>query len=253
MNGFGSGISSQKTLSGGFETGIILEKSVVSNGIQFYLDAGHNGSYPGSGNKWFDISGNGKVATLYNSPTYSNTNGGIITFANTLCQYAETTTNLGDMPKWTVETWANLNTVLGNGVNAFVTNVYGGAGVINYSLGACNPSNSNSTAGIYIDSAWRLPTTGQALSTGIWYHLVGTYDGNTIRFYVNAQLNDTVSYSSTISSGGNTRIARRWDASDVDPANFIDGVIPIVRIYNRDFTQAEVAQNFNQSRGRYGV
>lgn len=31
-------------------------------------------SYPGSGNTWYDISGNGNDATLYNSPSYSNNN-----------------------------------------------------------------------------------------------------------------------------------------------------------------------------------
>ena len=251
MNGFGTGISTQKNASGGFDSGIVLEKLIVSNGIQLYLDAGHNGSYPGSGNTWSDISGNGKVATLYNAPTYSATNGGILTFAKASYKYAETTTNLGNMSNWTVEIWAKLNSILAAGQNAFVTNVFDGLN-LNYSLGSNIQANSNPTAGFF-NGAWRnAPATG-VLSTGVWYHLVGTYDGATISYYVNTGLVNSLSYAGTASSGGNTRIARRWDSPDNDSNNFVDGIIPIVRIYNRALAQAEITQNFNQSRGRYGI
>lgn len=38
------------------------------------FDAGNRKSYPGTGSTWYDISGNGKHATLINSPTW-NSNG----------------------------------------------------------------------------------------------------------------------------------------------------------------------------------
>jgi len=41
------------------------------NNLMVYLDAGNPKSYPGSGNTWYDLSGNGKNATLYNNPTFS--------------------------------------------------------------------------------------------------------------------------------------------------------------------------------------
>lgn len=248
-SGFNEGF--KKVSAGVFSSGFARSFDIVRSGLALYLDAADASSYPGSGATWSDISGNGRAVTLYNTPTFSSANGGILTFAKASFQYGETTTDLGSMSSWTVEAWVKLNSVLTAGQNPFVTNVYNGVN-LNYSLGANIPLSSNATAGFF-DGAWRNATTGQALSTGIWYHLAGTYNGATVSFYVNAEQKNTLSYAGTPSSGGNTRIARRWDALANDSANFIDGAIPVVRIYNKALTQSEIDQNFGAQRKRYIV
>ena len=45
---------------------------IVESGLVLNLDAGNIRSYPGTGNLWYDVSGKGYTATLFNSPTYSN-------------------------------------------------------------------------------------------------------------------------------------------------------------------------------------
>ena len=40
-----------------------VSTSIVSTGLQLYLDAGQLASYPGSGTSWFDVSGNNLTAT----------------------------------------------------------------------------------------------------------------------------------------------------------------------------------------------
>ena len=40
--------------------------------LVLYLDAGKSQSYPGSGTTWYDLSGNGNNATLYNGPTFTS-------------------------------------------------------------------------------------------------------------------------------------------------------------------------------------
>jgi len=49
---------------------------IVTDNLVQHLDAGDASSYNGSGTTWSDISGQGVHATLYNSPTYSSTEGG---------------------------------------------------------------------------------------------------------------------------------------------------------------------------------
>ena len=44
---------------------------IVVDGLVLMLDAGNPKSYSGSGNTWYDLSGNNKHATLINTPTYS--------------------------------------------------------------------------------------------------------------------------------------------------------------------------------------
>lgn len=253
MNGFGVGFSRQAIKADGFKSGILLQECVVSRGIQLYLDSGRAGSYSGSGATWVDISGNGKNATLYNAPTYSSTNGGLLTFAKASFHYAETNADLGNMSTWTVENWIKLDSALVAGPNAIVTNQYDLVSKLNYCIGSMNALNNNAYAAFFDAGGWHLTTTGQALSLSTWYHLVGTYDGATVSFYVNGALIGTLSYAGTPQSGGKTRIARRWDDVANDANNFVGGSIPIVRIYNRAFTQSEVTQNFNESRGRFGI
>jgi hypothetical protein len=47
-------------------------QKIVSDGLALHLDASQLNSYPGSGNTWFDISGNGRNFTWASAPTFGN-------------------------------------------------------------------------------------------------------------------------------------------------------------------------------------
>jgi len=81
----------------------------------------------------------------------------------------------------------------------------------------------------------------------------GTYNGSTVTLYVNATTTFTLSYGGTPQSGGGIRIARRWDDVANVTTNFTDGVMPVVKIYNRSLAAEEVSQNFNTQRSRYDI
>ena len=52
---------------------------IVTDGLVFYVDAGNNKSYPGSGTTCTDLVG-GNDGTLTNGPTFNSANGGNILF-----------------------------------------------------------------------------------------------------------------------------------------------------------------------------
>ncbi len=52
-------------------------------------DFGNPSSYSGSGTTVYDVSGNGRNATLRNTPTYSSANGGIMQFVQASSQYMD--------------------------------------------------------------------------------------------------------------------------------------------------------------------
>lgn len=198
------------------------------------------------------MSGNGVNFTLYNSPSYSSSNKGILTFASASFQYAETATNLGNLNQFTIEAWIKWNGIPTAGTNAVVTNLYDGVSNVNFVLGAAEPQSATVRAGFF-DGSWHNVATGHSPIVGNWYHYAGTYDGSTVKLYVNLSTTYTLSYSGAPNSGGAIRIARRWDALANVSGNFTDGSIPVVRIYNRALSVAEVTQNFNAQRSRYGV
>jgi len=226
--------------------------AVVTTGLQLYLDAGNASSYGGSGTIWYDISGNSRNATLINTPTYdASTNGGLFSFDDTAYEYASVP-NIGNLSTFTVEVWCRIHKSLTSKITMVVGNQYNLASSLNYSIGTNRAATSYNMSFGYFDGAWR-NVDGFAASLNTWYHLVGTYDGNTLKFYNNNTLDTQLAYTGTPQSGGEVRIARRWDSPSNNSANFFDGDISIIRIYNTALDTTQIAQNYNAEKSRYGL
>lgn len=230
----------------------ITGAAVIDGNIKLWLDAAQPESYSGSGSNWADLSPVTANITLVNSPTFSSLNtGGNITFVPASLQYGSSSTNLGNMPNWTVETWVRVNASLTGQITSIVSNEFNGSN-LNYSIGTNkSPSDYNLCVGFF-NGAWR-NTDGFIPVLNVWYQVVGSYNGSSLIQYVNGTANGSpLSYTGTASSGGNTRIARRWDSS-VSSTNLFPGDIAVVRIYNRALSADEVAQNFNAHRRRFNI
>ena len=96
---------------------------------------------------------------------------------------------------------------------------------------------------VYISGAgWATSTSPSALSTGTWYHAVGTYDGSNIRLYLNGvQATSTTQTGSLASASGALNIGR-------DPSNTLklwNGLIDEVKVYNRAISANEVLDLYN--------
>jgi hypothetical protein len=93
------------------------------------------------------------------------------------------------------------------------------------------------------------------VSSNTWYHAVVTYDGSYQRMYKNgvevynrAQSGNMGSNSNVLSMG-----ARGVDGSGGSGYNFFPGQIPVVKAYKAALTAAEVQQNFQALRYRFGI
>ena len=101
---------------------------------------------------------------------------------------------------------------------------------------------SGSTALSYASS------TGTA-TTGAWKHIVGVFDGTTVKVYVDGVVGgttDTVTTANTASFP--LRIGRFYDTA----TGSWNGKIAIVHVYNRTLSAAEIQQNYNAQKGRFG-
>ena len=227
-----------------------VSTSIVSTGLQLYLDAGQTASYPGSGTTWTDLSGNDKNYTLTNGPTYSSSNGGIITFAGASSQYAtsattlfnSTTFNTYTMNLWAYPTGAG-NFVQVNGQATINTGYHYSA--IEISAGGIIKF------GQWIGSMATIATSTQSLNA--WYNLVITYNGTTATAYVNGA---SVGSTNIIwsSPGANTFMAlMAIDTTNMGTGAYASGSLGAFIVYNRGLTADEVTTNFNALRSRYGV
>ena len=237
-----------------FGTGITISPvyTVVTNGLIFELDTGNPASYPGTGNVWYDLVGSDD-ATLPNGAAYSADNGGILTFDRTLSQSAHANSLGSVLTTFTAETWVKFNNLdfAGGNATCTITEVYNST-PINYAI--CNGALGNTAlwqGGYFDGGGWHL-AGNVAPVIGTWYCMAVTYDGANVKFYVNGELNDTVASAVTpTASGQGMHIGERWDAPFYEQS-YLDGSVPVVRVYDRGLSAAEVKQNFIATRSRFG-
>jgi hypothetical protein len=90
--------------------------------------------------------------------------------------------------------------------------------------------------------------TGLNLNT--WHNVAATDDGTTVRLYVNGVQVSSIASVVATTNGTMTLNIGAWPGA---PATYFDGKIPVAKIYNRALSAAEVSQNFNALRGRFGL
>jgi len=227
---------------------------IVTDGLVLYVDAANQKSYPVSGTIWRDLSGNGNNGTLVNGPTFDSGNGGRIVFdaTNESCTFPNGTFNTS-LPQ--------------NGSFRIIVKIpplsTTDATVIFYDGGATNNliyfyRNSFWAANTY---AWLIYYTKNdasidailpsfSYSPNTWYDLTFTFnDIGQYRVYSNGVLLNTTNASNFLSwnrTGNNT--------PSIGPAsNQGAGNASIFQWYNRSLTAAEILQNYNAVKTRFGL
>lgn len=76
---------------------------------------------------------------------------------------------------------------------------------------------------------------------GVWYFLVGTYDGSELKIYVNGNLEGIASHSGSINTSNVWLAIGRRTSND----RYFEGDIDKVQIYNRALSEAEVIDLYN--------
>lgn len=109
---------------------------------------------------------------------------------------------------------------------------------------------------LYVDAVGNYATTDAAnLTTGNWYHVAAVYStSGTIKIYINGTESGST-ITGTIPSSITDDTARfQIGAEDTTggAANYYDGIIDEVRIYNRSFVPAEITQLYSFSPGLVG-
>jgi hypothetical protein len=203
---------------------------IVQNGLVLCLDAGNRKSYPGSGTTWNDLSGANNTGTLTNGPTFSGGNGGSISFDG-VNDYA--TATVPTLTDYSLCFWLYV-IALGSGERQIFT----------------APSDAGSIS--IVNSNWfswsgTTGRTGAAMSTGRWYNFIMTRTGSTTNFIVNGSLSNTFASGVTISAGTG------YFCSYNNVSRNLNALVSNICFYNRVLTAAEVLQNYNAIRSRFGV
>jgi hypothetical protein len=95
--------------------------------------------------------------------------------------------------------------------------------------------------------------TTYTATVGTPFHLVMTFDqsSNTVKLYINGVLDSTFVLTKTVKFTSRPVVLGRWDYQY--NYYYFNGKIPVAKAYNRALSAADVTQNFNAVRGRYGI
>jgi hypothetical protein len=207
----------------------------VTNGLVLYWDAGNLDSYPGTGTTIYDLSGNGNNGTLYNGVGFNQTNGGVLTFDG-----------IDDYVRCTTPNLAGTN-YTAMGASRYVSTTSGFQRIINASgnnwlLGHWGPGVDSYYAQGWInnptttDTNWRIYTGN------------GDISGDNYGFYIN---NSLVTQNNGGSAGPVGIVLGDYGQSiGTEPSN---SQFSFVLLYNRILTAAEMTQNYNYFKSRFGL
>ena len=187
------------------------------------------------------------TGTLTNGVGYDNVNGGSLSFDGTN-DYISFSSNPSLTNQITVEVWVKLEDPQGPNNAGLILGRESSYRMIYYSTSVdwiCSTENNS-----WYSTGTVIAASSLSLYTQI-YQIVGTYDGSNNRIYVNGTLRNTNTnaISGNIRTNG-TYYLMRTIATNVD---WGQGIIYSHKLYNRALTASEIKQNFNATRGRFGI
>jgi hypothetical protein len=237
--------------SGRFTLSQTLVTPIVSTGLILNYNINDALSYPGSGTTVTDLTGSSN-ATLYNSPTYSSSGGGYLTF-NGSNQYLGTNTALGSKLNP-----INTSTIISIFLWAYPMD----NGVIVSELGQTSintgwhDSQIEMVAGTLRFSVWSNGTGfASTISTPLnnWYYMGFTYDGTTLRGYVNSAAAGTGTYSRSTPGANLYYAIAALDSTSLGDGTYSNMRFGGMQVYNTALSAVDVLQNYNAQKSRFGL
>jgi hypothetical protein len=222
---------------------IVQNPSIITLGLQVYMDPLNSRCYSGSGNTAYDLSGTGSTFLLNNNPTYAST--GYTTSFNFdgTDDYAECATFLNrtgytKIAVFQVNLLTAPNVLIGG--DATYQHVLWMAGGNKLAAGHNNRSGGSFT---------RVQTTTSLITNKWYFGAVSFSNSSGYNLYLNQNLEATNGDTSMFASGN----ATIHIAAHTDDSNLLNGKIAQALVYNRALSQAEILQNYYAFKFRYGI
>ena len=213
--------------------------TIVQQGLMLHLDAENPSSYAGAGTVWYDVSGNGYNAGMNNiTPSNWVTYNGVKAFETNDTNNQNFTVGSFPFPQSgrTYEIWINSKSFSigwqswfddGNGERVLF-------------------GTSTNTMNVYPSVE-----VSANLAVGQWYQLLYTMvggSGTAVVIYKDGQAIGSGTYGPVINSGTGILFILGDSGSEITSC-----YCSTVRVYNRVLSAAEVLQNYNATKGKFGL
>jgi hypothetical protein len=227
----------------------IHSPKIVTAGLVLALDAANTKSYVSGSTNWFSLTNPTTSGSLINGPVFNTGSGGSIVFDG-VNDYVRID-HSGDLDfnssDFTTSNWCRVDGGSGSyralfqsSVGATSTRQFGVVGSTNNKWGVWMTINNVFANRLFSNAS---------IVIGEWVMVTAVYrNNNSVRLYLNnyedsnASISGNLSYNPTI-----MLLGARFSAE------YFNGVIATGQIYNRALSAAEVQQNYNATKGRFGL
>jgi hypothetical protein len=217
----------------------ITPENIVTKDLAVYYNVGESSSYSGIGNTIFDLSGSGNTGALTNGPTFSAFNGGSLVLD-------------GSNDYVLVNNAANiLSKTEYTKIAYFYLTSFGSANnVISGGFSGQHAFWLSGSDRLYAghNGAWGQVAGATILSLNTWYFGAVTYSSTTgWKLYLNGVQDGSNGDTTTFT--GNQEIS----IGSYSTGNNLTGRIGSAFVYNRALSATEIMQNYNATKGRFGL
>jgi hypothetical protein len=215
--------------------------AIVQQGLVLNLDAGNSYSYGGAGTIFYDVSPTALSWTI-NNATYNSSDPKYFSYNGSDTWLQSSTSAAYDSQTITMECWCYPNSLSQNGflfekgqVNTQYSMFFENPNFVFRTMGSVSNQSAYFTASTY-------------LIVSVWNHIVCTYNGSSKIMYVNGIQVQSVAASGALPTGQTDQYIGRHSGG-----YFFNGRIGESRVYNIALSAAQVLQNYNATKSRFGL
>lgn len=229
---------------------------IVTDGLVLCLDAASSKSYPGSGTILTDLSGNNNNGTLINGAVYNTLNRGSIIFDGTDDKIDCGSASLSNLTSLSLMLWIKKtnNSSAGNGFDRLISKrSSGGTGWWDFYTGTSHEISfavDYTTTDLIRTSSNVLVLNRWSMVTCTW---TGASDASSIKLYINNS-ETSIQFNQ---NGVGGRPSENSNITTIGNADFGNrpfyGNIASALAYNRVLSASEISQNYNATKGRFGL
>lgn len=228
---------------------------IIEDGLVLCLDAAERQSYSGSGTVWRDLAGSND-GTLTNGPTFSSANGGSIVFDKTndivFCPPTNSIIGNSQATITHILIFKTVNTTDRMYASSLKRNS-GASTLLSIDINSTNSGTFSSGRVGFLTSnggghSWI--THSGPVNDGNWHFIGCVVDNNGRRLYLDGNLvaSDNITLTTATGNTGTYTIGG-FDTNNI----LFGGSIALSQIYNRSLSTQEILQNYNATKGRFGL
>lgn len=216
---------------------------VRGQSLHLFLDATDPASYSGSGITWTDMSTHNNDGTIVGSPTYNSNS--YFSFDGSSTQYVDLNTAL-DFESFSVGAWIRSSA---SGLRMILSKETPAGQPWNYRIWL----NNGQIVGDIAASSSSSIISPLTYNNNNWYLIMFTRDNSSKRQYLHVNGVQVATIVDTI-NGSIKNNQELWvGRSSYSGAYQFQGDIGQVFVYDKELTSSEILQNFNATKGKFGL